>query len=250
MSKPLTVLDDPDVAARRRWLAAGAALAIAGLSTGCATRPTIAPASASPAEPTDWEAFQIPGKRPTHYSRVQWLGLPAWHAKADRSASMWRRRVHRQPDRIGEVEFSWWVPALIETADLAQADSSDSPARVIFAFDGDRSRLSARNKAMFELASLLTGETPPYATLMYVWDRHAAPEKVIQSGRTDRIRKIVVESGTGHLRQWRTYRRDLRRDFARAYGEPPGALVAVGLMTDADNTGAQAEAWYGDIRLI
>ena len=39
-------------------------------------------------------------------------------------------------------------------------------------------------------------------------------------------------------------------DFRRAFGEEPGRLVAVALMTDTDNTQARAEAWYGPVELV
>jgi len=38
-------------------------------------------------------------------------------------------------------------------------------------------------------------------------------------------------------------------DFEKAFGEAPGALLAIGLMTDSDNTQSTTRAWYGDIRL-
>jgi hypothetical protein len=36
----------------------------------------------------------------------------------------------------------------------------------------------------------------------------------------------------------------------RPFGEEPGRLLAVGVLTDTDNTGGHAEAWYGDIRFV
>jgi hypothetical protein len=38
-------------------------------------------------------------------------------------------------------------------------------------------------------------------------------------------------------------------DFQRAFGESPGQLVGIALLTDTDNTGAKAEACYGDVRV-
>ena len=84
---------------------------------------------------------------------------------------------------------------------------------------------------------------------MYVWDAKAPIGSVISHPRTDRIRKIVVESGTAGLRTWRSYRRDLAADYRLAFGEAPGALQALALMTDGDNTQSQLATWYGDITL-
>jgi hypothetical protein len=41
----------------------------------------------------------------------------------------------------------------------------------------------------------------------------------------------------------------MRADFEKVFGEAPGNLVAIAIMTDADNTRGEARAWYGDIRL-
>ena len=213
---------------------------------GCADLPSTH--SAVTAVP-QWRAFKLPGKRETRYVAAQKEGRACWHAQADASASMWRRQFDGRPVDGLHAEFSWWVPRTIADADLARAESSDSPARVAFAFGGDVAKLSARNRMQFQMAEHLLGEAPPYATLMYVWSNHASVETVFTSARTDRVRKVVVESGDAQLRRWRSYRRDLALDFQRAFGERPGPLIGIGLMTDADNTGSTAEAWYGDVLL-
>jgi hypothetical protein len=120
---------------------------------------------------------------------------------------------------------------------------------VLFAFGGDASRLSARNQLLFDLAQALTGEPPPFATLMYVWDAKAPVGSVIVNPRSDRVRKIVVASGMAGLRQWQSYRRNLAADYRLAFGEAPGALQAMAVMTDGDNTHSQLATWYGEIRL-
>ena len=193
--------------------------------------------------------MHLPGKRPTHYRQEHKDGRTAVAARADGSASMWRRREARVAQSLGDVEFSWWVQALPVDADVSQADREDASARVLFAFAGDAARLSARNQMQFELARTITGEAPPFATLMYVWDAQAPVGSVIVNPRSDRIRKIVVESGSSGLRQWRSYRRNLSADFRRAFGEAPGALQALAFMTDGDNTQSQITTWYGDIVL-
>jgi Protein of unknown function (DUF3047) len=224
----------------RRALLASPALCLGG----CQSVPPVSAPS------DDWQGFNIPGKPATQYEWSSKEGRPAWHARADRSASMWRRRLEVPADALGQVEFSWWIPRPIPGADLTRREASDSPARVIFAFGGDHGRLSMRNRMLFEMAHSLTGETPPYATLMYVWANQAPVEEVVHSSRTDRIRKLVVESGGTNLRRWRRYRRNLVADFRRAFGEAPGPLLGIALMTDADNTGSTAEAWYGAVELI
>ena len=106
-----------------------------------------------------------------------------------------------------------------------------------------------KNAMLSELTHALTGQPMPYATLMYVWCNQRPVGSVIQNPRTDRIRKVVVESGAGRLNQWINYERDIRADYEKAFGEPPGALIGIGIMTDSDNTRSQAQAWYGPIAL-
>jgi hypothetical protein len=132
---------------------------------------------------------------------------------------------------------------------LALRDTGDSPVRIVLAFEGDRAKFSAKNAMLSELSHTLTGEPMPYATLMYVWCNTRAPGTVIINPRTDRIRKIVVESGAKNLNHWLDYERNIRADFEKAYGEPPGALVGVAIMTDTDNTRSTARAWYGKVKL-
>ncbi len=100
-----------------------------------------------------------------------------------------------------------------------------------------------------ELAHLMTGEPMPYATLMYVWCPTRPAGSVIHNPRTDRIRKLVVESGGSRLNQWLDYERDIRADFRAVFGEDPGRLIGMAIMTDSDNTASSARAWYGAIRL-
>lgn len=222
-------------------------------AAGCAWRGTPSEAGAQAAAEWDagsWHQLLLPGKTPTRYTAVRKDGRDCIHAQAQGSASMWRRKLDIPPERLAQVRWAWRVDRLNPQASVAEIDREDAVARVVFAFDGDRSRLSARNRAMFDLAQALTGEAPPYATLMYVWETSQPAGTLVVNPRSDRIRKWVVDSGPGHLRTWRVHQRDLVADFEQAFGEKPGALVAIGKMTDTDNTRATAEAWYGPIELL
>lgn len=232
----------PDALSRRAVLAA-----LPACLWGCAASPPQTPASRLA---SDWQPLGLPGKRETRYTAVQKDGRAAWHAHAESSASMLRRQLPLSTAQERRVEFAWWVGATIPGADLTQADRADSPVRVAFAFDGDHTRLPMRTRMQYQMAEMLTGEVPPFATLMYVWDNHAPVETVLHSPRSDRIRKLVLDSGEQQLRRWRTHRRQLSADYRRAFGEEPGRLLAVALMTDADNTRSKAEAWYSDVVLM
>jgi len=151
--------------------------------------------------------------------------------------------------KLKKINFSWKVKQLIPGADLTQRELHDSPVRVVLAFEGDRTKFSAKNAMLSELAHALTGEPLPYATLMYVWCNLCASEVGFTNPRTDRIREIAMESGPRQLNRWLDYQRDINADFENAFGEPPGALIGVSIMTDSDNTRQDVDAWYGPIFL-
>lgn len=196
-----------------------------------------------------WQHYPLPGKQATSY-RYEWIdGRHAVQATAKMSASMLRQSMRVAPARLGVIRFSWKVPQLIAGADLALRETHDSPVRLALAFEGDRSRFSMKNSMLSELALAVTGEALPYATLMYVWCNACAQGEVLSNPRTDRIREIALESGPEQLGQWRHYERNIRADFEKAFGESPGALVDVGLMTDTDNTKQNTTAWYGAVSL-
>lgn len=212
------------------------------------SKPLQGPLVFKPQDKAQWEVVTLPGKLRTAFRLEQRDQRPAVLAHAQSSASMLRQRLSIAPEQLGQLQFEWQVENLMATADMSVRELEDSPVRVILAFEGDRSQFSAKNAMLSELTQALTGEAMPYATLMYVWSNQHPANAVIINPRTDRVRKWVVESGPQHLNQWRQYRRDIRADFEKAFGEPPGKLVALAIMTDSDNTQGNVRAWYGNIK--
>lgn len=196
-----------------------------------------------------WEHQAFKGRAPTHYRSTHHHGRPALHAHSRSGSSLMRHRLHWPADRVDTLHFSWFVERLHPEFDLTDREAEDAVARVILTFDGDRSRLTARDRALSELASLITGEPLPYATLMYVWDHEHPEGTVVRHPATSRIRMLVVRSGSEGLGRWQDIERDVRADFEHAFGEPPVTLTGIGLMTDANNTRQTAQAWFGPVRL-
>ena len=160
---------------------------------------------------------------------------------------MLRKTLRISPEHLNALAFEWQVPQLIANADMALRDLDDSPVRLVLAFEGDRSQFSAKNAMLNELTQAITGQPMPYATLMYVWSNTEPLNTVLKDPNTDRIRKLVVASGESQLNRWLHVERDVRADFVKAFGEAPGALLSMGLMTDTDNTRSSAKAYYGPV---
>ena len=252
---------------RRCWLASalGASLAGSGLLTGCATRqplpgaaPGITAGHVQPFSgamagglPAGWHPFAVRRDlRATRYATVGPAGRRVLHAHASASATGLNCPVQIDPSRTGKLSFSWRVRDVPDVANVAEAELDDCPARLVLAFGGDDTRLTLRDRLFYEQVELFTGHRLPYATLMYVWDGgHHAVGSVHRNHRTQRIQYLTVESGGGRSGQWLHYERDVAADFQRVFGEKPGPIVSVGVLTDADALKLDLEAWYGDISI-
>jgi hypothetical protein len=240
-----------------------AALAAAVLLAGCAgprgadglpdapAPGAIAPFSALRSlDSGPWTAWRLhPTKPTTEFRSVSIDGIRVVEALADRSVSGLKQRVDIDPRERPILEWRWRIDAPLAGADVADRYADDAPVRVVLAFDGDVSTLPVREQMFFERAKLLTGQDLPYATLMYVWCNRNEPEAVVPNAHTSRVRKIVVQSGERGAREWLSYRRDIVADYERAFGHSPGRLIAVGVMSDSDNTKQLSRGWYGDIRV-
>lgn len=198
-----------------------------------------------------WVHKTFGDRKPTRYQPSLQAGRPALYARSEAGNSTLRRTVVASGGQLADrLRFSWFVPRLNDEADLRDRDIDDAVARVILTFDGDRSaRFTARDHMLSELANLITGEPLPYATLMYVWDNRYPVGTVIPNPHSDRIRQLVIESGPARLGRWVDVERDVQADFRQVFGETPGPLHSVGVMSDANNTGATVEAWYGPLQL-
>jgi len=198
-----------------------------------------------------WQPYIIlPSKPRTEYKLVGSTGGVALEAVADKSASGVIRRIRIEPQAYPMLEWRWRVGNLIPGADKRVASLDDSPARLIVSFHGDEKRLDFQNRSLFRLAKAVSGQALPYATLMYVWSNELPVGTVVQNPHTDRVRAIVVASGAEGVGEWRSYRRDVLDDYRKAFGEEPWDIVAVGMMTDADNTRQKARCLYGDITFL
>ena len=188
------------------------------------------------------------GKRNTHYELVADDGSTVLHAIADNAASALADPVHVDLRTTPLIAWRWKITGLLDDADSRQASREDAPARIVLEFDGDKARLPLIERGIYRIARRVAGRDLPYATLMYIWSNRERVGTLISNPRTRRIQMIVASSGAAGVGQWQSLTRNVRDDFLRAFGEEPGPLTAVGVLTDSDNTDGHAEAWYGDIR--
>lgn len=219
---------------------------------------SIAPFSSAPgtALPPPWQVVTLPKiPRHTRYELVELDGRRVVRATAEAS---YANAVH--PLAAADLaatpilSWSWRVDRFPEGSDLTRKPGDDLAAKVCVLLDLPLERLSIGDRVKIALGRSLFRQDLPAATLCYVWDRTLPVGTVLPNVYTDRVRFIVLRSGdAGEQGRWFDERRDLRLDFARAFGrEAQGGLppaTAIAFATDADNTGASALAYFGDLKL-
>lgn len=232
------------------------------LAAACASAPAPAPvagpgpdpapfstAASLEALPAGWKPFRVARfKKPTQYRLVADDGRIALQATADASASGLHYDTLADLREHPWLEWTWKVAGLNEKADNTLAHVEDSPARVIVVFEGGRERLPPDEQMNFDLAKAMSGNDLPYATLMYIWENRLPEGAIIAHHLTTRIKMIVAGSGRQDLGRWHAERVNVLEDYRRAFGEEPPRVRAIGIMSDADNTGERTTAWFGDIR--
>lgn len=183
----------------------------------------------------------------TRYSLVADNGVTVLRADSQSGASGLSRSLRVDPGELPWLRWRWNISNLIETADLRSKAGDDFPARVYVMFDYPLEKLPFVERNKLRLARALFDPHLPAATLCYVWDGKAAAETIAGSAYSDRVKVIVVESGSARVKQWVDVERNIARDFRAAFGEQAPPVSAIAVATDTDNTGTAATAFFGDI---
>lgn len=183
----------------------------------------------------------------TRYALVDHQGNTVLRADSDASASGLVKEWKIDPEDYPLVTWQWKVSNTLGSGDVTQKSGDDFAARIFIFFGEDAGQQSFFQRTRIAATKILYGLRPPSAALIYVWGNQAEVGSFHPSAYIDQCRMILVESGPAHLNQWRSARRNIINDFRRAFGSDPPPISGVAIMTDTDNTGESATAWYGDI---
>ncbi len=205
--------------------------------------------------PAPWHVVTLPKiPRHTRYEFVTVDGRRVVRAEADGSYANVVHPLAGDTSATPILRWSWRVDRFPAGSDPASKAGDDFAAKVCVLFDLPLDRLSFGDRLKVELGRRLFDPQLPAATLCYVWDRTAKSDAWFPNVYTDRVRMLPLRSAArGEQERWFDERRDLRADFAQAFpDEARGGLpriAAVAFASDADNTGASALAWFGDLAL-
>lgn len=197
-----------------------------------------------------WEPLEFPNiDRHSDYRLTQEDGLQVMVARADASASGLIARITVEPGQRLMLSWRWKVSNTYRQGDARRKDGDDYPARIYVAFQFEEDKAGLLERLKRGTVKALFGEELPGKALNYIWANRLPTDTFVANPYSDQTMMVAVNSGDAQAGQWVTVERDLVADYHQAFGEAPPAIVGIGIMSDADNTGEAATAWYGDLRL-
>jgi hypothetical protein len=236
------------------WTAPGLLAALLGVGAaagaGAVELGPFAPPSTPTAVPDGWEplVFQKVA-RTTRYTVVR--DGDGWVIQADSeaAASALYRPLDVDARAYPRLTWRWKVANVLAGADARRKSGDDASARVYVAFRYDAARATAWERLTFGAYRLLYGRYPPAAVVSYIWDNRLPPGTALDNAYTDRARMLVLRSGAADVGRWVMESRDVVEDYRRLFGGEPPRIAGVAVMTDTDDTGERAVAWYDALAL-
>jgi hypothetical protein len=174
-----------------------------------------------------WETKKFKGTN--EYSLVHDDGRTVVKAVSKGTASGLFKKVKLDPQSFRYLRWSWKIAGTIKNGDETTKAGDDYAARVYIVFPG---HFFWQTKA-----------------INYIWANRLARGEAIPNAFTSHAMMLAVESGSERAGQWITEERDILADYRRLFGGEPREIGAIAIMTDTDNTGGEATAWYGDITI-
>lgn len=172
-----------------------------------------------------WKPKSFKGE--TEYTIAENGGETVLQARSRASASGLVYETSYDPQVYPMLTWRWKIDRVIAKGDSRTKSGDDYAARVYVVFP----------HWFF----------PKTRTLNYIWSNILPQDAIQPNAYTANAMMIAVESGPEKVGQWVTVTRDIVADYRRAFGEDPPEVGAIAIMTDTDNTGETATAWYSDI---
>ncbi len=175
-----------------------------------------------------WEEKSFKGH--TRYEVTQEGGEWFVQATSKASASGLYYRVTYDPKEYPFLAWRWKVKNILSKGDARKKDGDDYPARVYVVF-----------------SSFFFWNTK---AINYIWANRLPAGQAVPNAFTSNAMMIALQSGPGRAGEWVEEKRNVLEDYRKLFGEDPPKVSAVAIMTDTDNTGEEATAWYGPIRIL
>ncbi|WP_227664907.1 DUF3047 domain-containing protein [Marinobacter salarius] len=198
-----------------------------------------------------WEPMEFPKiDRHSRYQLTDDDGEQVVMASTDNSASGLIARVSVEPGDSLILRWRWKVSNVYEQGNARRKEGDDYPARIYVAFEFEPDEAGFFERAKRKTVEVVFGEELPGNALNYIWANRLPVGEIVANPFTDTTMMVAVNSGVTNTGEWVTVERDIVADYRKAFDREPPKLVGVAIMSDSDNTGASATAWYGDVSLV
>lgn len=216
-------------------------------SAPAAAIPPFSTAPVGAAAPPGWEPLSFPKiPKQTEYALVQEGDAVVVRARSEGGASGLIHKTEIDLKEYPILRWRWKVSNVIQGSDVRSKKGDDYAARIYITFKYDPDKVSFGKKTKYKFGRLLFGDIP-ISAINYIWESKVPKETIVDNAYTDLVKMIVVESGEEHVGRWMDEVRNVYEDFKRAFREEPSLVNGVAIMTDTDDTGASATAYYADI---
>jgi hypothetical protein len=84
-------------------------------------------------------------------------------------------------------------------------------------------------------------------SLTYVWSSNQPVNTAWPNAYTSNAMTVAVQSGSTNVGRWVSEKRHVASDYRRWFGKKLMVAESIALMTDTDNSGQSATAYYGNI---
>jgi hypothetical protein len=198
--------------------------------------------------PAEWKPLTFKNiEKHTFYTLARDGDAVVVKAESRASASGLIREIKINSKEYQIIQWRWKVGNILKKGDVRKKEGDDYPARLYITFEYDPKKLTFVERAKYGLVKALYGQYPPLAAINYIWESLSPKGIMVPNPFTDRVMMFAVESGEEKLNQWVNEERNVYEDYKKAFGEEPPMISGVAIMTDTDNTGESAVAFYGDI---
>lgn len=149
-------------------------------------------------------------------------------ATANGTASGIFREIEIDLNKTPYLNWSWWIEETLHGNDEKSKSGDDYPVRIYVVVSGGFFFWRTR-------------------AINYVWSNSQPLDSDWPNAFTSRAMMVAVRSGGEQRQQWMHEKRNVREDLKRLFGKEFDRIDAVAIMSDADNSGGQVRARYGDI---
>lgn len=182
--------------------------------------------------PAGWKRYETPGGRPRYdFTVVGEDGVRGLRVRSRDEHSTIAKEVHVDLRATPILEWSWKVVKLPEGGDVRKKETSDLTGHLLLGWP----------RAPALLRTRLIG---------YAWEATAPAPTMERSRKSSLVTFFVLRSGPAEVGRWIVERRNIRDDYARAFGEEPPSPGVVAISIDTNDTHSTAEAVIGRIAFI